>query len=272
MNTAGYRFNQSDKNDRNQYSFRFDYQLNEAHHFEFVHQRFKETDDRTDLDAIHQRPVVYTSSDVTNGGSTDYHALQTELRRRFAGGIFGQVNYTFSKVLSNTPGTTQARFEPFIDNARPQLEKTRADFDVTHILNGSAIFELPFGPGKKWASWPGIPGKILGGWQISSIVDNLNNEAGFSGQAFFHPTAGTIGSLQRLQFDGPSQTQWDFGIIKRTAIREDTNFELRADFLNFLNHPLFYVGDYTVDSSTFGRITGLNFGPRVIQVAMKLNF
>ncbi len=286
-------------------------------------------------------PGIYASDVILNGGSTDYHALQTELRRRFAGGIFGQVNYTFSKVLSNTPGTTQARFEPFIDNARPQLEKTRADFDVTHILNGSAIFELPFGPGKKWASWPGIPGKILGGWQISSIVhsqsgapisilsgrgtfnrggrsgsnpvnstlsssqikdlfgiqkmpdgrvfyidpkitdpktgravgaDNLNNEAGFAGQVFFHPTAGTIGNLQRLQFDGPSQTQWDFGIIKRTAIREDTNFELRADFLNFLNHPLFYVGDYTVDSSTFGRITGLNFGPRVIQVAMKLNF
>jgi len=287
-------------------------------------------------------PGIYASDLILNGASTDYHALQTELRRRFAGGIFGQVNYTFSKVLSNSTGTSQQRFEPFIDNARPQLERTRADFDVTHILNGSAIFELPFGPGKKWATWPGIPGKILGGWQISSIVhsqsgapisilsargtfnrggrsannpvnstlsagqikdlfgiqkmpdgrvfyidpkitdpktgravgaDNLNNEAGFSGQVFFHPTAGTIGNLQRLQFDGPSQTQWDFSLMKRTAIRgEATNLELRADFLNFLNHPLFYVADYNVDSATFGRITSLNFGPRVIQVAMKLNF
>jgi hypothetical protein len=64
LNTAGYRFNQSDANDRNQYAFRFDYQPTLNHRFEFTHQRFKESDDRTDLDTVTQRPVVYTYSDV----------------------------------------------------------------------------------------------------------------------------------------------------------------------------------------------------------------
>lgn len=286
-------------------------------------------------------PAIYASDLVVNGGTTDYHALQMELRRRFKGGIFGQMNYTFSKVLSNSPGTSQARFEPFLDNARQGLEKTRADFDVTHVINGSMIFEMPFGKGKKWLNYGGVADRFLGGWQVSSIVhyqsgapisiisgrgtfnrggrsggnpavssltreeisklfgirkqadgrvyyidpsvidpatgravgpDNQGNTAGFNGQVFFHPNAGEIGTLQRLQFDGPSQASWDFGVIKRTRITETKNFEIRADFFNFLNHPLFFVGDYNVDSTTFGRITGLNFGARVVQVSGRFSF
>lgn len=64
LNTAGYRFNQSDVNDRNQYVMRFDYQATERHRFEFIHQRFKEPDDRTDLDAVNKRPKILTHSDV----------------------------------------------------------------------------------------------------------------------------------------------------------------------------------------------------------------
>ncbi len=64
LNTAGYRFNQNDHNDRNQYAFRFDYQATPNHRFEFIHQRFKETDDRTDLDLVNLRPTVFTDSDV----------------------------------------------------------------------------------------------------------------------------------------------------------------------------------------------------------------
>jgi hypothetical protein len=103
-------------------------------------------------------------------------------------------------------------------------------------------------------------------------ADNQGNTAGFAGQAFFHPNAGEIGTLQRLQFDGPSQVSWDFGVIKRTRIKENVNFEIRADFFNFLNHPLFFVGDYNIDSTQFGRITGLNFGARVMQVAGRFSF
>ncbi len=284
---------------------------------------------------------IFGAGLILNGGTTDYHALQMEVRRRFKNGIFGQMNYTFSKVLTNSAGTSQSRFEPYVDNARPEIDKVRADFDVTHIINGSLIFELPFGRGHKFLSnTNGVVDRIIGGWQVSSIfhyqsgapisilsgrstfsntgsnpavssltrdqikdlfgirkqadgkvyyidpkvtdtntgfavgADNAGNTAGFSGQVFFHPSAGTIGNLQRLQFDGPSQTSWDFGAIKRVRLNGDSdrNLEFRADFFNFLNHPLFFVGDYNVSSSQFGRITGLNFGPRVMQLALKLNF
>ena len=51
-----------------------------------------------------------------------------------------------------------------------------------------------------------------------------------------------------------------------------TNFEIRADFFNFLNHPIFFVGDYNIDSTTFGRSTGVSVASRVMQVAAKFNF
>jgi hypothetical protein len=64
LNTGGYRFNQTDLNDRNQYVFRADYDLSQRHRFEGVYSYFKEIDDRTDLDLISpDRPLVYTSSD-----------------------------------------------------------------------------------------------------------------------------------------------------------------------------------------------------------------
>jgi len=291
-------------------------------------------------------PGIYVADLILNGGTTDYHSFQGEIRRRFSNGIFGQMNYTFSKVLTNSPGTAQSRLEPYIDNARPELERIRAEFDVTHVLNASVIYELPFGNGKRFLNGGGVLDRLVGGWQMSSIIhsqsgapmsilsgrgtfnrpgrsggnpvdstltsaqikdllgirklpdgrvfyidpkvtdpatgravgtDSLNNAAAFPGQVFFHPVGGSIGSLARLQFDGPSQTRWDFSVIKRTRIRESKNLELRADFFNFLNHPLFFVGtngvgDYTVDSSNFGRITSLNYGARVMQLALKFDF
>ena len=94
---------------------------------------------------------IYAADNIINGASTDYHALQIETRRRFKNGIFWQANYTFSKTLTDSTGTAQARFEPFLDNARPGIERMRSEFHVTHVLNANAIWELPFGEGQPLA-------------------------------------------------------------------------------------------------------------------------
>jgi hypothetical protein len=115
-------------------------------------------------------PAIYVSDVITNGSSLNYHALQIEARRRMKNGIFGQVNYTWSKGLSDTSGNNQQRFEPKLDNARNSLEKRVSDFNVDHAINGNIIFELPFGQGKKWANNNNILNYIVGGWQMGSIV------------------------------------------------------------------------------------------------------
>ncbi|MGH9257985.1 MAG: carboxypeptidase-like regulatory domain-containing protein, partial [Vicinamibacterales bacterium] len=64
LNTAGYRFLQRALNDRHQWGARFDYEASPAHRFEANYAWFTETDDRSDLDTIHERPVVFTDSTV----------------------------------------------------------------------------------------------------------------------------------------------------------------------------------------------------------------
>jgi len=108
---------------------------------------------------------------LTNGARSNYNAMQLELRRRFANGFSYQANYTFGKLLTDAPGTGQTRFEPRIDNNRPQIEYGIGDQDTTHVFNLNAIYELPFGKGKTFLnSENGVLDRIVSGWQLTSIM------------------------------------------------------------------------------------------------------
>jgi hypothetical protein len=96
--------------------------------------------------------------------------------------------------------------------------------------------------------------------------------APFSGQAFFMPAAGTIGSLGRRIFDGPWDTTFDLSLLKRTNITERNTIDLRMDVRNIFNHPAFQIGDQTVTSTTFGKITSIFGGPRVFQFSIQYRF
>ena len=120
--------------------------------------------------AFFPNPGIYAADLIHNGGFTDYHAVQFELRRELRSGLFGQLNYTRAHTRSNSAGTSQQRFEPFLDNARPELDVGRAQFHVTHVINANMIAELPFGREKRWLNGGGIWDYLIGGWQASAIV------------------------------------------------------------------------------------------------------
>jgi len=101
---------------------------------------------------------------------------------------------------------------------------------------------------------------------------NTCNFSSFPGQAFCHPAPGTLGNLQHLAFTGPSLFTWDFSIIKETPITEAIKFEYRAEFFNFLNHPVFDTTDEVVSSNQFGRFTGVAVASRRIQMTLRLTF
>jgi hypothetical protein len=96
--------------------------------------------------------------------------------------------------------------------------------------------------------------------------------AAFSNQVFFIPGAGTIGTLQQRVFSGPWDTNFDFGMSKTTKIRERYSVTLRMDASDFFNHPAFSVGDQTVTSTTFGKITGTFNSSRRIQFTLQVRF
>jgi hypothetical protein len=81
--------------------------------------------------------------------------------------------------------------------------------------------------------------------------------APFNGQVFYNAGAGTLGTMQRNFFSGPSIWSLDMKLAKTTRIRENETFEIRLDSLNVLNHPTFAIGNQSIDSTTFGKVTSI---------------
>jgi hypothetical protein len=96
--------------------------------------------------------------------------------------------------------------------------------------------------------------------------------AAFTGQVFTQPGAGTIGTMQKAMLDGPSVWDLDFKVSKDVPITEHKSVQIRMDSTNFLNHTTWYVGDQTLTTTTFGKITSRYYGNRLIQFAMYLKF
>ncbi len=124
----------------------------------------------TNADADFRRNRAALPADlVTNFSNSSYHALQLEIGRRAHKGFGYQLNYSFSKVLTDSSGVNQVRFDPFLDIHSPDIERGRADFDITHVVNGNTVWELPFGRGKRW-SRPGLNAWI-GGWSLGGVLN-----------------------------------------------------------------------------------------------------
>ena len=119
---------------------------------------------------FYANPAIGQIEYFTNAGEYNYNALQLELRRRFSQGVYFQANYTLSKNLTNAAGTTQGLFEPNLQNERPELEYTRADYDQRHAFNFNGIVQLPFGKGRKFLNQGGIVDAIFGGFELAGLA------------------------------------------------------------------------------------------------------
>src|SRR5581483_3016765 len=81
-----------------------------------------------------------------------------------------QINYTFSKVLSDANGDQQTDFEPFLDIHNTKIERHRVPgMDLTHAIKANFVYELPFGKGKMFDGHSKIVNNIIGGWAASGI-------------------------------------------------------------------------------------------------------
>jgi hypothetical protein len=94
----------------------------------------------------------------------------------------------------------------------------------------------------------------------------------FTGQVFFNPAAGTLGPLQRRMFSGPWTFGMDASLMKKIAITERNNLELRMQAFNVLNHSTFWSGDQNINSTTFGVMNNTFFGSRVAEFTLTYRF
>jgi hypothetical protein len=138
----------------------------------------------------------------TNMSNSDqkYNALQAVLQKRMNHGLEGQVAYTWSKCMSNSPGyfgtgwgstsATSSGGQPGWENIyNPRLDWGPCYYDQRQILTSYVTYQLPFGHGKQFGHDmnPAL-NAVLGNWEIGGIVTlhsgnslTFNNFGGWSG-------------------------------------------------------------------------------------------
>ena len=130
------------------------------------------------------RPRINTSlgrhiTTVTDGESW-YNGLIVGLERRFNNGFQFQAAYTLAKSMDLHSAVFSAEFSggsarSVLDPEDQWRDKALSDYDVRNNLSLSAVYELPFGPGKKFGSdWSGLSAVLFGGWQVNGIVTLAN--------------------------------------------------------------------------------------------------
>jgi hypothetical protein len=106
---------------------------------------------------------------ATNDGNTNYNGLLASLRKRFSKGVTYGISYTWSHNFSDyvdnlTGGSTPASAYNY------SLERGNSPFDVTHRFVANALWDLPIGKGRALLNNNGIASRLIGGWQLNTII------------------------------------------------------------------------------------------------------
>jgi carboxypeptidase family protein len=247
-----------------------------------------------------------------NVGNSDYHAVEAKLEKRFSRGLTFLVSYTRSKLIDDASSVFDASIFtgpianfPVADSFNRHLEQDVSTGDIPNYFATSWFYELPVGPGHRLHP-SGVLGRFTNGWQISGIVTvesgiplaltqttNFNAFAGFGTQrpncvghptpdhrttaVYFNATAFaiapqyTLGSCSRNPVRGPGYQDADLAFIKRTDLTERFTLDFRTEIFNLTNTPPLNAPNAVLGSAAFGTITSAG-DPRVIQLALKLNF
>src|SRR6185436_5329657 len=119
---------------------------------------------------------VFDSNDYSN-----YKALELIMKRRLTNALGYQLAYTLSLSKDNrswdpslstvSTGSVQSASSTPFDLRDRSLNYTWSDFDRRHVFQGTYVWELPFGRGKRWFKDANRTlDAIVGGWQVSGTT------------------------------------------------------------------------------------------------------
>lgn len=158
----------------------------------------------------------------------------------------------------------------------------------------------------------GIEDKLISGWALNGVTtlqtglplafttaSNLTNSLGggsrpnvvspnvgvsgsaqsringwFNIQAFQQPPSFTFGSESRTDpvLKAAGIANWDFSVVKRTAINERFKLDFRTEFLNLFNRVQFADPNTSFGNPNFGLVTAALNQPRLVQFGLRLGF
>jgi hypothetical protein len=97
------------------------------------------------------------------GNSSIFNALNVRLQKRMSNGLDLNANFTYSKLLTGAQ-----------NNAGGPLTLQENSSDFPYKLNVAAIYQLPFGQGRRWLSHNRILDEGVGGWEVTTIYGFLS--------------------------------------------------------------------------------------------------
>jgi outer membrane receptor protein involved in Fe transport len=230
---------------------------------------------------------------------SNYNALQITAERR-AGNLSFLASYTYSHALDENSGSPGS----IVNSYNKHADYGNSDQNIPNRFVASVNYKLPFHASGKLRP-------VVQGWHVNAILnfydglpfsvtsraigDGITERAQLTGArtpgfkstlsqwvdpaAFAAPAAGTWGNSGRNILRGPGTKDVDFSVFKNFTLAESKSLEVRGEFFNLFNTPLFNnPTNLTVGGAGFGSIssagspTTLQRTSREIQLAAKLYF
>jgi len=260
-----------------------------------------------------RRPYPYitpTFYDKSIGKAT-YNGFQFKLRRNTTKGLSYIVSYTWAKVINlgcdGSFGAEGCNVQQVYDF---KANRSVAGFDIPHLLNANATYDLPFGAGKQFASGSKFWDGVIGHWSLNGIFTIRSGEpysVGVNGDipnvggsnnvranivgsaapanrtwqtylntaAFTVPDPFTFGDTGRNAFRYGKLSNIDMSLMRDfpLPLGEATRLQFRMEAFNTINHAV--LGgclDATVQDANFGIANCTRNTEREVQFALKLYF
>ena len=256
---------------------------------------------------------TYQEIDATQyTGEGKYNALQLTAKRQFTNGFSFLANYTWSKALDTGTGMggDGVGVDYWQDAYSPAVNYAASAADVRNLLNGSVIYQLPFGKGRRFLNNNALTDALLGGWQASTAytsrsgmpftpvmgtanlsysqsgtwypnrvksgkLSNRTVQEWFDTSAFVEPSPHTFGDSRRNILYGPRYADVDLSIAKTFGLNEfhyPLKFQLKLDMTDAFNHPNYAQPNSSVGSgAAYGTISS-SYTNRSMQVGGVFRF
>lgn len=235
------------------------------------------------------RDIVLTDQ----GGNSIYHAFQLEAKRRLQSLTFN-IGYTWQSMIDDVADNGNDVATQIPNPFDRRSERARESYSLTHRFVASAIWQIPFGRGRRFGSHiPGWANQIFGGWETiwtaylqtgpwfnptfsGSDPSNTNTIGGRpdalrSGEIpdpnvnrWFDPTAfavppanaGRFGNSGRNILEAPGMRVLHLGVAKEFRIYEKAVVTFEVAARNLFNHPNFGLPVTDITNPSAGRILG----------------
>jgi hypothetical protein len=255
-------------------------------------------------------PEFTKIQEIGNVAEAKYNSMALKLTRRFNEGLSVLFGYTLSESTDNGSGIRVLNGDALFpqDSRCFDCEWGPSIFDVRHRLVTSVLYELPFGGDKPFLR-DGVGAAILGGWQVSAIVNKSSGfprdpaagsdipntgaltyrpnlvpgqdpndgaktpQQWFNTAAFVLPAQFTYGNAGRNIVMGPGIFNTDLSLMRTVRVGGSKSLQVRLEAFNLFNKPVW--GDPNMSMANpalFGTINTTRSPMRELQIGAKFAF